>query len=120
MRGVRMEAELRVLGGDPVGLEGSLLQRLRADDELHGKVRRVTRAPGETELGGALDFVEVALTGGTGIALLRALTVWLRMQRSDVKLSVQVGKRKVDVEATNLRDVQPMLREVLGLPPEEG
>lgn len=114
-----MDAKLRVIGRDQIQAETSLWQRLQADDALHGRIRRVERPLEETQLGAGLDCINVALSAGAGVgvALLGAVKTWITLQRSDVKISVEVGDEKVELEVSNLKLTEPTLRDMLGLPP---
>jgi len=111
-----MEAEIRVSGGDDVAEITGLFQWLRGERALAGTVRSVQRAPGEGELGGAFDMLAVALgSGGTGAALARSLTVWLRTRRPDVVITVTSPSGKVKLDAHRVKDdsIQPLLEQML-------
>ncbi len=111
-----VDALVRLSGDDEIQAVASLWQRMQADDALHGRVRRVERPIGETQLGGGFDFFSVVLSTEVGVALLGALTTWIKLQRSDVEITVDANGRKVKVKATNVGEAEPTLREILGLP----
>lgn len=120
-----MEAEIRVSQAD--GLIGdarsdevaelaALYEWLRGERELAGAVRAARRAPGPTELGGAIELVAVALgAGGAAGTLARSLAAWLRSRRPGLKITVTTPAGSVSVEARQVRDADflPLLREVL-------
>lgn len=110
------DAQVRLNGGDEIRAVASFWQRLQADGSLHGRVRRVERPISETQLGGAFDYFSVAMSSGVGMALFRTLTTWIKLQRSDVEITVDSDGRSVKVKATNVDQVEPTLREILGLP----
>ncbi|MEV4062196.1 effector-associated constant component EACC1 [Nonomuraea dietziae] len=106
--------ELRVAGGDTVGELVSLTTWLQSQRELQGRVRAVTRTPGSEELGGGVELLTVALgSGGVGVVLARAVTVWLTNRKSDVSITVTSENRSVTVEAKRVADALPLLEEVL-------
>jgi hypothetical protein len=110
-----MEARIRAAGGDAVAELASLWDWLLDEDDVRGSVDLVDRPVEETELGGVFDAVAVSLgSGSAGVALCRALVTWLQTRRSDVTVTVSAGGRTVEVTATNLRDVAPVLERVLG------
>lgn len=111
-----MEVQIQVAGGDEVAEFTALWEWLRGDRALAGALRAVQRPPDEGELGGAFDVLAVALgSGGAGVALAKALPVWLRTRRSDVKITVTSPAGKVTLDAHQVKDtiVLPLLREVL-------
>lgn len=92
----------------------ALADWLRQERALRGAVRLVARPPRPGELGGAFELITVALgAGGVGAALAESLSVWLGNRRSDVKVSVSVGDRTVEVEASRVADAPALIREVL-------
>jgi hypothetical protein len=50
------------------------------------------------------------------VAFFRALAVWLENQRSDVTVTITADTKTVEVKRTNLEEVGPTLRDVLGIP----
>ncbi|MER5639198.1 hypothetical protein ABT095_19835 [Kitasatospora sp. NPDC002227] len=113
------DIQIRVSGGDAIGETAALWQWLREEDGLRGRVKAVAPPPGERELGGAVEILQVALeaTGAAGV-LARALTVWLRTRRSDVKVTLSrspEGGRTTTVEVSNLdpAKVEEVLRRTL-------
>lgn len=112
-----MEAEVRISQGDAVAEIVSLGEWLRGERALAGAVRAVHRQPAETELGGALELLAVALgSGGAGATLAKSLIAWLQTRRPGVKITVTSDERTVTLEASQVRhtDVMPLLHEVLG------
>ncbi len=112
-----MEAEIRISQGDAVAEFISLGEWLRGERALAGMVRAVPGQPAETELGGALELLAVALgSGGAGATLAKSLITWLQTRGSGVKITVTSRSGSVTLEASQVKesDVMPLLREVLG------
>jgi Effector Associated Constant Component 1 len=110
-----LDAQVHLSGDDDIAELASLWRWMQDDDELGGHVRPVERPIGETELGGGTELLTVTLaSSGVAASLGRVLVAWLRTRRSDVKVAVTVGERKVELEATNVDGALPLLREVLG------
>jgi hypothetical protein len=115
-----VEAEIRVSqgdAGDAVAEIVSLGEWLRGERALAGAVRAVPRQPAETELGGGLELLAVALgSGGAGATLAKSLITWLQTRRSGVKITVTTRSGSVTLEASQVKegDVMPLLQEVLG------
>ncbi|WTW96697.1 hypothetical protein OG216_26525 [Streptomycetaceae bacterium NBC_01309] len=112
----RTAAVIRLRGELDGGVDEltALADWLRQERVLRGSVRLVARAPRPGELGGAFELITVALgAGGVGAALAESLSVWLGNRRSDVKVSVSVGDRTVEVEASRVADAPALIREVL-------
>ncbi|MEV7215364.1 hypothetical protein AB0O31_19995 [Kitasatospora cineracea] len=113
-------AQIRLSGADPIGETAALWEWLRGEEQLRGLVKAVTPPPGEGELGGAVEVLQVAL-GTTGVVgvLARSLTVWLRTRRSDLKVTVaRDGGGETTVEVSNLAPGQ--VEEVLRLALDSG
>ncbi|MFI1524638.1 effector-associated constant component EACC1 [Kitasatospora cineracea] len=108
-------AQIRLSGADPIGETAALWEWLRGEEQLRGLVRAVTPPPGEGELGGAVEVLQVALgaTGAAGV-LARSLTVWLRTRRSDLKVTVtRDGATTVEVSNLAPDQVEGILRRAL-------
>ncbi|MFD0885703.1 hypothetical protein ACFQ08_14205 [Streptosporangium algeriense] len=111
-----MDAQVQVSGGDEITEFTELRKWLTGERALTGRVRVVRHPPAEDELGGVLDTLAVALgSGGAGIALVRALTVWLRTRRADVTITVTSPSGTVKLNAQRVRDaaVLSLLEEIL-------
>jgi hypothetical protein len=112
-----VEAEIRISQGDAVAESVSLRQWLRGERALAGAVRVIPHQPAETELGGGLELLTVALgSGGAGVTLAKSLITWLQTRRPDVKITVTSQSGSVTLEARQVKDgdVMPLLHEVLG------
>ncbi|NRQ39584.1 hypothetical protein HII36_48315, partial [Nonomuraea sp. NN258] len=108
------QAELRISEGDALGELAALTGWLKEQRELQGRIRSAGRMPGATELGGAAEWLTIALgSGGAGLALARALSVWLTNRHSDVSITVTTPAGTVTVEAKRTGDALPLLRQVL-------
>ena len=109
-----VQAELRITSDDAVSDLSSLLTWLQSQRELQGLVRAVSRPPSPDELGGAVELLTVALgSGGMGVVLTRALTVWLTNRKADVNLTVTTEAGTVTLEAKRVDNALPLLQEVL-------
>lgn len=103
-----------VRGGDPVAELAGLAQWLRAERDLAGLIRRVPGPTAPTDLGGALDTLSVALgSGGAGVALAQSLSAWLRTRRSDVKLTITVASKTIDIDAHQVADPTELITRTL-------
>ena len=113
-----METEIWISQGDAVAEFTSLREWLRGERALAGAVRAIPHQPAETELGGAFEFLAVALgSGGVGATLARSLVTWLQTRRPGVKITVTSQSGSVTLEARQVKDsdVMPLLHEVLGI-----
>jgi hypothetical protein len=106
------------VGGDDAsaGLEW-LDGWLRSDPDLRGEVERVDKAPVPGEMGALADMLSVALSaGGTLSVLAASLKAFFAQPRgSDLTIRLRnTAGRVVEVDAKRVRDVESMLRDVLG------
>ena len=112
-----MEADLRVCGGDEAEELAGLWEWIRVERDLAGVVRPIWRAPGDGELGGALDVLAVALgSGGAVAALAGSLTAWLKARRPDVTVIITTARGSASVGVSNATtdQVLPLLQQVFG------
>jgi Effector Associated Constant Component 1 len=108
-----VDVEILVSGDDERAERSSLWQWMRGDEQL-SHVRSISGPIGDEELGSATELLTVAVgSGGVAMALVRALTAWIETRRSNVKVTVVAGDQRVELEATNVDDVGPLLRQVL-------
>jgi hypothetical protein len=108
-----MVALIRVDGGDADDLRG-LYGWLLDESELRGAVRLVQAPAAENELGGVADAVSVALgTGGAGTVLASALVTWIRTRRSAVRLVIERGGEKVQLDLETAEQVLPLIERLL-------
>ncbi|MES4891898.1 hypothetical protein [Streptomyces sp. NPDC096012] len=110
------EPMLRVtVADDPSGPQ-SLLDWLRHEDELRGRLRLESSSGGSGgEMGGLFDVLTVAVgSGGAGAVLARSLSTWLAHRHTDVKVTVKSSDgRCVEVDAHRVRDDLPgLMREI--------
>lgn len=111
-----MLARIRIDGDDAASEGEQLWGWLRHERGLTGRVERVPRAPGPTDLGGVLDMLTVALgSGGAAAVLAQSLSVWFKTRRPNVTVTVTTEAGTVTVSATDLAhsDVLPLLKQVL-------
>jgi hypothetical protein len=91
----------------------SLLDWLRHEDELRGRVALEQATPRSGEMGGLVDALVVALgSGGAGAVLARSLSTWLQQRRSDVKVTITSHDRTVELDAARVPDAQALIREI--------
>ncbi|MGH3853436.1 MAG: effector-associated constant component EACC1 [Pseudonocardiaceae bacterium] len=93
----------------------SLLDWLRHEDALRGRVRAAHAPVRPGEMGGLLEVLEVALgSGGAGAVLATSVSTWLSQpRRADVKLTVTAEDgRHIELDARRVRDPAVLLREV--------
>lgn len=109
-----MRAQIRVDGADRIREFAQLTRFLQSQRELGGAVQPIRGELVDGDLGGAFDVLAVALgSSGAGVALSRALTVWIENLRSDVKVTITWGERSVELDAKRVEDVPGLLREVM-------
>ncbi|MFD9966521.1 hypothetical protein [Amycolatopsis sp. NPDC059020] len=101
------------IGGDAAEL-GALLDWLRHEDALRGRVRLRRAEPRPGEMGGVLDALVVAMgSGGAGAVLARSVSTWFSHRRSEVKLTVTAADgRKIELDARRVADVAALVRDV--------
>ncbi|MGH3833116.1 MAG: effector-associated constant component EACC1 [Pseudonocardiaceae bacterium] len=93
----------------------SLLEWLRHEDALRGRVRTAHAPVRPGEMGGLLEVLEVALgSGGAGAVLATSVSTWLSQpRRADVTLTVTADDgRHIELDARRVRDPVVLLREV--------
>ncbi|MGH2844047.1 MAG: effector-associated constant component EACC1 [Solirubrobacteraceae bacterium] len=101
----------------------SLLEWLRHEDALRGRVCTVHAPVRPGEMGGVLEVLEVALgSGGAGAVLAGSVSTWLSQpRRADVTLTVTAEDgRRIELDARLVRDPAVLLREVERLLRAEG
>jgi hypothetical protein len=92
-----------------------LLDWLRHEDTLRGRVRTAQTPARPGEMGGVLDALEVALgSGGADALLATSVSTWLSQpRRTDVKLTVTAEDgRHIELDARRIQDPAVLLREV--------
>ncbi|MFJ6688296.1 hypothetical protein [Streptomyces sp. NPDC091294] len=76
----------------------SLLQWLRKDRDLQGRVCARRVVPQQEELGGAFELISVAIgSGGIATAFVTSLGSWLSSRRSEQSVSVTVDGKSVQI-----------------------
>ena len=118
-RGWPVDASVRVVDGD-ADVVASLAEWLATERELRGAVRTLSNPIGENQLGAVTDIITVILgSGGAGTVLVSSLITWLRTRPTNVKLMIKSGDRSVELDIRTLKDVRPLLEQMLGAVPEE-
>ncbi|WP_030398398.1 effector-associated constant component EACC1 [Kitasatospora purpeofusca] len=90
----------------------ALAQRLRAEDELRGRVALRGTGPAAGEMNaGVVQLVTVALaSGGAGTVLVRVVADWLRGQRSHLVIKVSRAEHETyELELDNVKDAGVLL-----------
>jgi membrane-associated two-gene conflict system component 1 (EACC1) len=109
-------AEIQVDGSNAASDGEDLWDWLRRERGLTGRVARISKAPGPTDLGGLIDVLTVALgSGGVAAVLAQSLSAWLTSRRSNVTVTVTTAAGTVTVSAADIArgDVLPLLKQVL-------
>jgi hypothetical protein len=114
-----MEMKLSVTGGEAPDAFESLVDWLRGDVQLSGRIGLVRGATGPGEMGTVVDMLTVAVGTGGGLTLLAsALQAWLSQPRhSQIQVTVRGhGGDTVVIEADRVRpeEVETLLRQALG------
>lgn len=94
-----------------------LLDWLRDEDALRGRVRMVPAPIREGDLGGVAEILTVALSGGVTVTTLaKTLTTWLTHRRSDLTLTITRGdvSMKIDGKRLDADTVLRRMQELLG------
>jgi Effector Associated Constant Component 1 len=89
------------------GVLRSLLDWLKHEDTLRGRVRTAQTPVRSGEMGGVLDVLMVALgSGGAGAASATSVSTWLSQpRRADVTLTVTAEDgRHIELDARHIRD----------------
>jgi hypothetical protein len=92
--------------GDP-GAEIASLQRfLRTDDQLRSvDVEARTGSAGQGAMSPITDALMLAFgPGGVGVAVVEAVTAWLKSRRSNVKVKISTGGRTVELDVQSTKD----------------
>lgn len=76
------------------------------------EVARVAGRPGSGEQG-ALDVLAVLAGSSSLVAAMRVLPEFLRARRSNLSITVSVNGKQVQMEATNVDEVMPILERLL-------
>ncbi|MEU9273161.1 hypothetical protein AB0E04_48530 [Streptomyces sp. NPDC048251] len=115
--GVGRTEELRISCKDGPDELRSLLDWLRHEDDLRGRVTLQHGDPEPGEMGSAHDTLAVLLgTGGAGTVLARSLFSWLSQRRSNVKITVETATGlKVELDAQQVTNVEALTRQVAAL-----
>jgi len=95
----------------------SLENWLSNEPDLERKIRRVPTTPSPGELGAVSDTLQIALGAGGALAVLAgSLQAWFAQpRRSDVRITVVNGDKKVTIDAKRVADIPALLREVARL-----
>ncbi|MGK5741390.1 effector-associated constant component EACC1 [Micromonospora sp. URMC 103] len=95
----------------------SLLDWLRREDELRGRVRLEQPPPRPGEMGALTDALVVALGSGGAVAVLAgSLSTWLSQRGTSVEVQITgPDGRQLIVRAQRARDLPALVREVEAL-----
>lgn len=100
--------------GDPEVLL-SLLDWCRHDDALRGQVKAATPQIEPGRMGDIYSVLTAAVSAaGVAPALMKSLTTWLTMFRSDVTLTIERDGTKLEVDAKRVQSAE-FLRELRDL-----
>ena len=100
--------------GDGVDDVVALYAWLGGERALRGGVRMITAGIGREQLGALPEAVSVAVgAGGAGTVLASSLFTWLQSRRTKARITVEAAGRSVTLEIETLRDVRPLLEQIL-------
>jgi hypothetical protein len=102
-----MDLVIEVEGdGDPGADIESLRRFLRTDDELRSvDVEARAGSAGDGAMGPITDALMLAFgSGGIGVAVVDAVTAWLKSRRSNVKVKVTGRDRTVEIDIESTKD----------------
>ncbi|WP_229851817.1 effector-associated constant component EACC1 [Streptomyces albospinus] len=111
---VRSESRrLRIGAGGADDQLRSLLDWLRHEDGLRGRVQAQRAPVAQGEMGGALDALVVAVgSGGVGAILANCVSTWIAQRRSDVRITLTTEDgRTLEVDAKGV-DPQALTRDI--------
>ncbi|GAA2112173.1 hypothetical protein GCM10009759_54730 [Kitasatospora saccharophila] len=105
-----MEFELSVTGAGSAAELRRLVQRLRLEDGLRGRVGLQREAPRPGEMGGVVEVATVAFaSGGAGTVLVKVLADWLSPRRSHLVLKVSNARGEVfELDVDNVKDPEAL------------
>ncbi|MGI5454328.1 effector-associated constant component EACC1 [Streptomyces sp. CA-249302] len=93
-----MELEIRLGEGTSDAEVASLLEWLRRERDLQGRVRAQRRAPKPEELGGSFELISVAVgSGGIATAFVTSLGSWLSSRRTEQSVTVTLDGKSVQI-----------------------
>lgn len=97
----------------PADQLGAIHRWLTEVDELRGRVEPRREPPAPGTMGASLALLTVALgSGGSGVALARALCTWLVQRRSDISIRVTAADgQAVELDVVRARDPELVLRQ---------
>ncbi|RKN32347.1 effector-associated constant component EACC1 [Micromonospora musae] len=117
-----LPAVLRISAPSGQGELTSLLDWLRHEDELRGRVRLEHAPVRPEEMGAITDALLVSLGSGGAVAVLAgSLSTWLSQRDTSVEVHVAgADGRQVTLRAQRARDLSVLIREVERLLPRDG
>jgi hypothetical protein len=82
----------------------SLLDWLRQEDELRGRVRQRQAPIEQGQMGSVSDILTVMVgSGGAVTVLLGSIATWLKNRRSDVTIDLSLGDNKIRIEGKRIK-----------------
>lgn len=98
--------------------DGEQLRVLLLDWLRRERIPGVTVVPEWAEIpaghmGAVSDALLVTLSPAAASAFAGTLAVWLRMRRTEVRLTIRRGEQEVTLDAKALRDPELVIREIL-------
>ncbi|WP_433563212.1 effector-associated constant component EACC1 [Nocardia sp. CA-151230] len=94
-----------------------LVEWLRNERGLHGRVQLNSNPPAEGELGGVIDLITVAMgSGGIATVLAGSLTSWLQSRRAHTKVRIVITQadRSLELETDDTVAAEALIRRFLG------
>lgn len=103
-----MDVKIVVVAGSVPDELASLHGFLRAEDALRGSTQLAFKAPRPGTLGAELDSLLIHL-GADLVTVIGAVTgvliAWIRQRKSTVKIEVQLGDARIELEAKRIREL---------------
>jgi len=92
----------------------SLLDWLRQEDDLRGRVHLTPVVAQPGHMGGISDSLSVALgSGGALTVLATSISVWLKHRRSDLTVEITVGERTAKIDGKRVKADPESVRKIV-------
>jgi hypothetical protein len=110
-RGEIMDARITVDGEAGEGYR-ELVEWLRCEPELRGRVQEIRRPSGTEAMGLPIELVVSGLGSGALTVVARSVRTWLEHRRSDVEIEVETDRGRVTLSVTDAKDPEGLLRKL--------
>jgi len=89
----------------------AVYRELRGQSGIEVAAESAPEVPGEQ--GAAIELLTVALSGGAVASLIDLVRAFVESRGPAFKLTFRNGKQKLDIQADNLDEAEPLLRQLL-------